>query len=610
MAQEHTLYAMAALLLIVLVAGVWWISSRHHARPRGTRPPVLPGSGKTSRRIGISPAASTTAGEVLAATLPLEAALLVQQQEEEVEESPAGQTEVAPPVAPVDETSTDEPEAGAPAPVETVAGEVAGDAEATTAPDPMGDGTPGDAEPPEWEPDAPPPASSTGREPPIRYEGAMLTVGVDPLVKAEVVVAENSRQVLQEWRTPLPAGTIKVRDITHRIVDVRCELLDDKVIVQLVLEKQVFYVGPDNLVHHLGERVPVSTFVDVPGTRPGMHCQPTVTVERILFHLEDCVLVQKIMLDVFVKVTQREHVNLVEQPGGLPIKALEVVADVTGQMVEEIPVTLSVPAIKVVEVRVSIPPEFLTIEPINDKVIIQGLLHKQIFFVDEANVERHQAVDVPFSHFVEAPGTRPEHVVIVEPVVVFTAFDLLFPDGASATTQMLEKVVVDFLVNVARLRIMSVVENPAGVLIKAEVVLGQGTNQIMLERDVTLSVGALKISDVLARVENLRAISLPGKVLIQGTVHKQLFFVGLDDGLEHHQAETIPFSAVVEVVGSAPDLLVQVTPTIEHIQTELLSPTLVHQKVILRFDVVVGEERQVRLQTAPYPYPLPVVPGA
>lgn len=452
-----------------------------------------------------------------------------------------------------------------------------------------------------------PPASPDEPELAPHREEELVAVGVDPLVKAQVVISENSRQVLQEVRTLLPPGTIKVRDITHRILDVRCELLDDKAIVQLVLEKQVFFVGPDNLVHHASERVNISTFVDVPGTRPGMICQPRVTVEHILFHLEDCVLVQKILLDVFVKVTQRQIVNLVETTEGLPIKALEVVADVTGQLVEEFPVTLTIPAIKVVEVRVTIPPESLTIEPINDKVIIQGVIHKQIFFIDQNDVERHQAVDVAFSTFVEAPGTRPGHVVLVEPIVVFTAFELVFPPGATATTQLLEKVVIDFLVNVANLRVMEVEESPTGTLIKAEVVLGQGTGQLMIERDVTLPVAALKVSDVLARVENLRAISLPGKVLVQGNLHKQLFFVGLDDGLEHHQAENIAFSTAVEVLGSSPDLLVQVTPTVEHVVTELLSPVLVHQKVILRLDVIVAEERQVRLAVAPYPAVVAVV---
>lgn len=439
---------------------------------------------------------------------------------------------------------------------------------------------------------------------PAEGEKELVTVAADPLVKAEVVVDEAVRQVLEERTTTLPLPAIKVREITTRVVDVRCHLLVDKVIVQAVVEKQIFFVGEDDLVHHVSERIPVSTFLDVPGTQPDMICQTRVTVERVLHELVTPTTVhQKVLLRVFAKVTRLEHLNLIVEPGGLRTKVVRVIADVLGQLVQEIPVTLTVPAIKVAEVRVSVPAESLSIEPIQDKVIIQGIIHKQIFFVDENNVERHQVVDAPFSLFVEAPGTLPGDVVTVRPRILFESAELLIPEGATSSTELLEKVVIEFAVDVGRLDILDLRLDPAGTLIKADVVLGQGEVQLLIERDVTLALPALKISDVLLRVENVRAVSLPGKVLVQGVVHKQLFFVGLDDGLEHHQAELIPFTGVVDILGSEPDLLVQVTPTIEHTQNELVSPTQVHQKIILRLAVAVSELRQVRLATQPYPYP-------
>ncbi len=52
--------------------------------------------------------------------------------------------------------------------------------------------------------------------------------------------------------------------------------------------------------------------------------------------------------------------------------------------------------------------------------------------------------------------------------------------------------------------------------------------------------------EIIPSLINIRSIVKDGKVIIQGTVHKQIFFIGTD-GLEHHLAEDIDFSELVDV---------------------------------------------------------------
>jgi hypothetical protein len=64
---------------------------------------------------------------------------------------------------------------------------------------------------------------------------------------------------------------------------------------------------------------------------------------------------------------------------------------------------------------------------------------------------------------------------------------------------------------------------------------------------------------------------LPNKVVISGTLHKQIFFVA-DDDIVRHQGEDIPFSTFVDLPGINPGDQVTITPVVEHVGYELTEP--------------------------------------
>ena len=83
---------------------------------------------------------------------------------------------------------------------------------------------------------------------------------MDPLVRAEVVIGEATKQLLIESNITLSQPALKIRNITAEIRDLTTELIPDKVIIQGLLHKQIFFVGEDNIVHHQTEEAPFSTF--------------------------------------------------------------------------------------------------------------------------------------------------------------------------------------------------------------------------------------------------------------------------------------------------------------------------------------------------------------
>lgn len=414
---------------------------------------------------------------------------------------------------------------------------------------------------------------------------------MDPLIRAEVVIGENTRQLLVEQNVTLTIPAIKVRNINASVINITTDVIADKVVIQGVLHKQIFFVGEDNIVHHQAEDIAFSTFIDVPGAEPGMNVQIDSVIETVIFNLLTSQVVhQKVVIEFFVKITETRQLNVVSGNGPL-VRVDQVVGENTKQQLFENFITLTIPAIKIDDITVVI--RDLTTHVIQDKIIIQGTLHKQIFFVSMDNIEFHQAEDIEFSTFVDIPGAASGMQVEVTPTVEFIHFELREP------TTVLQKVVVEFFAKVTESVQINLLLGP-GALLKLETVVGENTNQILVENLFTLPITTVKIREIIAQIHNLTTEVINDKVIIQGILHKQIFFIGTDN-LEHHQAENIPFSTFVDIIGTTTGMNVHVNPRIETILFELVDSTTLRQKVVIEFFVKVTETQQLSVQiVSPY----------
>ena len=409
---------------------------------------------------------------------------------------------------------------------------------------------------------------------------------MDPLVRAEVVIGENTRQVLVESNITLSQPAEKVRNVTATIRSLTTEVIAGKVIIQGVVHKQIFFVGLDDVVRHQAEDLNFSTFIEVFGAEPGLNVEVEPTVEHIGFLLLNPTLLhQKVVLEIFVKVTETRQINILTGTGPL-VRLDQVIGENTRQELLENEVVLAVPAIKVTEIRATV--INITTDVIENKVIIQGVLHKQIFFAGDDNIERHQGEDVEFSTFVDIPGAVQGMDVQITPTIEFVDFQLLSP------TLLLQKVVVEFFAKITQSIQINVALGP-GALLKLEEVVGENTTQFLAESTVTLNRPAIKIREIIARVTDLVTEVIQDKVIIQGTIHKQIFYIS-EDNVEFHQAEDVSFSTFLDIIGARPGMNVHVDPVIETIIFELLSPVSLLQKVVLEFFVKVTET--VQLQAA------------
>lgn len=122
------------------------------------------------------------------------------------------------------------------------------------------------------------------------------------------VLAETTAQVLVDDTITLPQPAEKIDEIVARVKDLNCFVIENKVIFQGVLHKQIFFVDAKGFVRHVGVDIPFSGFVDVPGAPAGATCRLTATVEFIDFRLLTPTKLRETVV-IVIGVTVTDEIN-------------------------------------------------------------------------------------------------------------------------------------------------------------------------------------------------------------------------------------------------------------------------------------------------------------
>ncbi|AEE90978.1 hypothetical protein TepRe1_0795 [Tepidanaerobacter acetatoxydans Re1] len=414
------------------------------------------------------------------------------------------------------------------------------------------------------------------------------------LIKVPVLIGEGSIQKMVESAVTLEEIAIKVKEIRALVENLNTTVIQDKVIIQGTLHKQIFYVGEDAVVHHQTELIPISYFIDIDGALPGMNTTVTPVVEHVAFTLLDSTtLHQKVILSFSVIVTDVQNLEVETGEEETPLYYVsEIEGQNSQQLIVETTVTLNQPALKVDEIT-AVVQDILT-DVITDKVIIQGILHKQIFYVGLDNIEYHQAEDIPFSLFVDVEGATPGMHVQVESTIETINYAL---ENSNDLTQ---KVVIQFSVVVTQNTSLNIIEGTEEPILLVDEVVGETTGQTLLQDIITMDKPTQKIRDVDAEVTSITAQIIANKVIIQGIIHKQIYYIGTDD-IEYEMGEDVEFSFFVDLPDAEPEMHAALVPTIESVITELLSETEMLEKVVLKVDVLVLSTVRLNIGAVPVP---------
>ncbi len=387
----------------------------------------------------------------------------------------------------------------------------------------------------------------------------------------------------------LPVQAEKIKEIRADVRDIKIDIIMDKVIIQGVVHKQIFFVDLEGVVRHFPEDVKFSTFIDIPGALPGMQAQVDVIIEHIKAELSEDgrSLAQKIILQIFIKVEEEVQLNVATDPYGSLVKVEEVIGENIKQEMVTNEVELPVSAIKISDIVATI--NVTDTEVIRDKVIVQGIIHKQVFFVDEENVERHVAEDISYSSFIDIPGAE-----LGDNVQVNVTIELIKRELNEIPGDILsQEIVFEIFAKVHRTIQMNICTG-IGPLIKLPIVIGEEIKQDLITSDIFLNLQAIKVKEILASFRDLRTVIINNKVIVQGILHKQIFYID-QNNMERHQAEDVQFSNFLDIPGAEPDHDVDFSSVIEDVVFELRSDNSVHQKVVVQYFVKVTEMTQINV---------------
>ncbi len=220
----------------------------------------------------------------------------------------------------------------------------------------------------------------------------------------------------------LPDDARKIKSVDAEIIDVEEKIIPNKVLVKGKLHKQIYYViDPTGEVKETHADVPFSVFVYVEGANDKADVSTDIRIEYI-----DSELVTRngrkfvketVVLEVCAKVTDRMTIHIVTGVAGAEVETRELNIESTigaGMRQTNILANIETPseARKISHVHSEI--RDLEGEAIPDKVIIKGVLHKQVYYVDaNDNQLRELSLDEPFTEFVHVDGAQEDDMVDV-----------------------------------------------------------------------------------------------------------------------------------------------------------------------------------------------------
>ncbi|KJS82348.1 MAG: hypothetical protein JM58_15205 [Peptococcaceae bacterium BICA1-8] len=220
----------------------------------------------------------------------------------------------------------------------------------------------------------------------------------------------------------------------------------------------------------------------------------------------------------------------------------------------------------------------LDYEILPNKVIIKGALHKQIFYIEEGDyvVREYTVMREEFTDFVHIEGAKPGMDALIDAQIMF--IDTSAANGTFPTSTIHQSAVLSVTVKVIEILQLDVVTDVTGPgitvekeLFNVESVVGEKEKQATVSAEHTLNEDARKIYDMDAVCRDLDYEILPGKVIVRGTLHKQIYYVDDEDSSVQEQSFDDPFSVVIDIPGAEPEMDAYVKCKVEFCEANLMA---------------------------------------
>lgn len=421
------------------------------------------------------------------------------------------------------------------------------------------------------------------------------------LVKADRVVGENTVRATVGSACALPRPAARIVDIVASLRDLTFAVQTELVQISATLRELIYYVGPGDQIYQHTESVPVTALADIPGAEPGMVARVDGMVLGVTRALASPYQVdQTATLEFLVRVTQTQSLRLALATAGPLYMVDRVIGESTVPSVVEAATELPLPALEIRDVIATL--NGVSNEVLTNQVIVRGSVVREIFYVSTDSVERCFQEEVPFTQAIPLDGARAGMRSEAAPRIERVDREM------RASTTVNHRVALATYAQVSEAVQVRLATSPTGPLLRVDRVATENAKQVMIESTGCLTEPASSVRNIHVTVTDLAHEVLRNKVIIQGVLHQQVFYVGAQD-LVQHQVEDVPFCVFVDTPGARPGMNAYVTPSVEYVQCQLVAdgscpPTEspeedlllrgLHQRVVVELFVKVTDEAQIR----------------
>ncbi|ACL70888.1 hypothetical protein Hore_21430 [Halothermothrix orenii H 168] len=276
-----------------------------------------------------------------------------------------------------------------------------------------------------------------------------------------------------------------------------------------------------------------------------------------------------------------------------PVKLPVVVGENIGQKVLMFQIQLPVKAQYINDVKTEI--VNLETKVIKDRVMVNGYVDTVVLFVGEDKAIHRSSNSTGFNLFTPVPGARPGMNLFVEPEIEQIESEL------TEDRKVIEqKLVVQFFIKVLK-REEFYLKTGQGPLVRTERIVGETQHQLDLKNKSKLAVKLNKLLDLDTRLQGLEYKIKDNRILIQGTVKSDLYYMG-EDGIKHHQEVSIPFNENINFAGAEQGMTADIEYNILHADTIKGEENQeITEVIILEFNIMVLEQVQLKIPTGDGP---------
>lgn len=415
---------------------------------------------------------------------------------------------------------------------------------------------------------------------------------------AQIDVVRNIRLVENPLDPPeeqIPINARKIVDVDAEIIELDYEILPNKVIIKGALHKQIYYVEEGDYVvrEFTVMREEFTDFVHIQGAKPDMDA----LIDAQLLYIDTNAagdfptdtIHQAAVLSVTVKVIELLQLDVVTDvtgPGITVEKELFKVESVVGEKEKQTTVSaeheLTDDARKIKEMDAVC--RDLDYEILPGKVIVRGTLHKQVYYVDEADdTVQEQSFDNEFSVVIDIPGAEPDMDAYIKCKVEYCEANLIQANAAGVSDRVKTNCILQVFAKVTEMIELKIVTNVKGAQfdrrrIRVEDIIGKECHQenvnqsidVTAPEDVPNDLRVAKTKDLHARIRNVTYEKIRNKVIVKGTIHVQAYYIDCTPERELRETSAdIPFTTFVHFEGITEDTMIDVTERVEYTDVKL-----------------------------------------